>query len=239
MNRVFNIVLFAYNFSHRKTIDFIKTLYKNQYKVSLIIAANHIYIKSPRSRFKFKSYQPQETISELVKMYGIPFHVSKHNSEKTKLLIQKYKINFGIISGARIINCDIINCIKYGILNFHPGLLPIIRGLDSILWSIYYDQNIGVTAHLISKKIDSGFLVYQEKIKVCIDDDIYSLYEKNYQLQLKLIPISLNLITEKQDFKLLEHNGPYNTKMSYLKQLDVVEIIDQYINRYSKIDEKN
>ena len=139
----------------------------------------------------------------------------------------------------RILKKPLIQSPKLGILNFHPGLLPIIRGLDSILWSIYYDQNIGVTAHLISEKIDSGFLVYQEKVKVCIDDDIYSLYEKNYQLQLKLIPISLNLIKEKKDFKLLEHNGPYNTKMSYLKQLDVVEIIDQYINRYSKIDEKN
>ena len=37
-----------------------------------------------------------------------------------------------------------------------------------------------------------------------------------------------------QDFMLLENSGPYNSKMSYLKQLDVMDAIDQYINRHSK-----
>ena len=54
--------------------------------------------------------------------------------------------------------------IKYGILNFHPGLLPDIRGLDSVLWSIEKNYPIGVTAHLINNKIDAGKLVCQKKL---------------------------------------------------------------------------
>ena len=100
---------------------------------------------------------------------------------------------------------------------------------------IYFNQSIGVTVHLISEKIDSGLLVHQEKIKISSDDDIYSLYEKNYQLQLKLVPISLNLILKKQNFNPFKQDGRYNKKMLYSKQLKIIEIIDEYVKRQSFI----
>ena len=235
MNKKLNTILFAYNFPHRKTNDFINILYRNGHKISLIIASNRIKINSPKSRFDFKKYENKETLQQLVNKYNIPLYIAKHNSVKAQMLIKKYKVNFGIIAGARIIKRNIINSIKYGILNFHPGLLPSIRGLDSILWSIYFNQSIGVTVHLISEKIDSGHLVHQEKIKISSDDDIYSLYEKNYQLQLKLVPISLNLILKKQNFNPFRQDGRYNKKMLYSKQLKIIEIIDEYVKRQSFI----
>ncbi|MBF25215.1 MAG: hypothetical protein CMP49_01675 [Flavobacteriales bacterium] len=228
MNKKLNIVLFCYNFPHRKTIDFFNKLYQNQFNISLILAANYIQIESPKSAISLPKKHIQSSIDELAKKHSIPFFVVKHNSQDTIQLVKEYKINFGVISGARILNKKVINLIRYGVINFHPGILPYIRGLDSILWAIYKKYPIGVTAHLINDKIDSGLLVCQQKINISFDDNIESLYEKNYQLQLDLLPISLNLVLQNKIFKDLEL-GEYNSKMTYEMQLMVKKSINQYI----------
>ena len=110
--------------------------------------------------------------------------------------------------------------------------MPFIRGLDSILWSIYKDYHIGVTAHLINEKIDAGFLVLKEKIRISKNDNIESLYEKNYQLQLYLLLISLNLVFKKNTFKPLAM-GEYNHRMSQQEQLVVIKKLNQYIDKYA------
>ena len=232
MKKELNTVLFAYNFAHHKTIDVIHSVYNAGFTISLILAADYVAIKSPKSIFRFHKLELASNPVQIAKQYNIPFYVVKHNSEESISLLKRYHINFGIIGGARILKDNIIQCIKYGILNFHPGILPYIRGLDSILWSIIKDYSIGVTAHLINQKIDAGFLVCQEKIIISSQDDIYSLYKKNYDLQLNLIPISLNLILKKNNFPLLTM-GDYNQKMSYAQQLEVKNKLKKYINKHS------
>ena len=236
MDNKFKIVLFAYNFPHRKTIDFIRKIYDIGFSISLILAANFIKINKPKSAFNYmglKSISPEE----LAKTYEIPYYVVKHNSLKAQSLLKQYAINFGIISGSRILKKEIISLVRYGILNFHPGILPMIRGLDSILWSIHKEQAIGVTAHLINEYIDSGLLVQKKKIIIDKDDDLQSLYEKNYQLQLDLIPISLNLVFENIDycdqFDRLEKDLNYNSYMPYNVQLELKPKIINYIKKFS------
>ncbi len=231
MNQKINIVLFAYNFPHRKTIDFINKLYEEGFFISLILAADYIKIRSPKSAFSLGK-KTKTSPHQIARKHDIPFYVVNHNSEESISLLKKYQINFGIISGSRILKDQIIKKIKYGILNFHPGLLPDIRGLDSVLWSIEKNYPIGVTAHLINNKIDAGKLVCQKKTSIIIGDNIESLYEKNYQLQLYLLPISLNLILNNKKLKTLSM-GEYNYKMSYKKQLAVIKKVTQYVNKYA------
>ena len=232
MKKKINIVLFAYNFPHQKTVDVIDRVYREGFHISLILAADRIFIRSPKSIFKFKKEILIPNSETLAKKYHIPFYVVKHNSLESIFLLKKYKINLGIIAGARILKHDIIQTIQYGVLNFHPGILPYVRGLDAMLWSIYKDYPIGVTAHLINNKIDAGYLVYQKQILISLEDDIYSLYQKNYKLQLDLISISLNLILENSNFQILTM-GEYNQKMSYPIQLDLMSKITQYITKHS------
>tara|TARA_B100001250_G_scaffold99160_1_gene83346 strand:+ start:5974 stop:6675 length:702 start_codon:yes stop_codon:yes gene_type:complete len=231
LKKAINTVLFAYNFPHQKTIDVIHRVYQAGFSIALILAADYVFIKSPISVFKFNKPKSISHPEKIAKQYNIPFFVLNHNSEQSIFLLKKHKINLGIIGGARILKDDVIQILKYGILNFHPGILPYIRGLDSILWSIEKEYPIGVTAHLINKKIDAGFLVCQQIISISSEDDIYSLYKKNYELQLELIPISLNLILEKNKFKVLAM-GEYNQKMSCSQQLDLKGKVTQYINKY-------
>jgi phosphoribosylglycinamide formyltransferase-1 len=230
------IVLFAYSFPHRKTIDFIEKLYEYKFMISVILAADYINIKSPKSAFKLSKKNIKQSTSEIAKKYNIPIHIADHNSVKSQSLLKEYNVNFGIISGARILNIEIIQCLKHGVLNFHPGLLPKIRGLDSILWSIHKDYPLGVTAHLINEKIDSGIIIKKQKIKISINDNLDSLYEKIYQLQLYLLPRILNLIfTIKYNMSKVKKNGKYNHKMSYDKQVEISSKMENYIKKYSNL----
>lgn len=50
-------------------------------------------------------------------------------------------------------------------INLHPGLLPNYRGCFSVPWSIINNEKfIGYTYHLIDAGVDTGPIVYQEKI---------------------------------------------------------------------------
>ena len=93
MKNTINIVLFAYNFPHRKTIDFINMLSNNGFVLSLILAADYIKIKKPKSVFLFKEKPLKTNTEKLAHRYKIPFYVVKHNSKETLSLLKKYKIN--------------------------------------------------------------------------------------------------------------------------------------------------
>ena len=40
------------------------------------------------------------------------------------------------------------------IVNAHPGIIPLTRGLDSLKWAIYQNVPIGNTLHLIDNEVD-------------------------------------------------------------------------------------
>ena len=232
----FKIVLFAYGFPHRKTVDFIKTIYQHNFKISLILAADFIKIQSPKSFFNITQKDCDISAYELAEAYNIPIHRVSHNSTESQSVLKKYGVNFGIIAGARILSCNVLKLVSKGILNLHPGLLPDVRGLDSILWSIEKDYALGVTAHLINEKIDSGVILKNEKINISIDDNLVSLYEKVYQLQLYLLPRILNLVfTNNYNMLEVKKNGEYNHKMSYDHQIKLSYKIDDYIKKHSNL----
>tara|TARA_B110000444_G_scaffold114897_1_gene108275 strand:+ start:503 stop:1180 length:678 start_codon:yes stop_codon:yes gene_type:complete len=223
-------VLFSYNFPHKKTCDFIENIIKAKYNISLIIAAEFIHIDSSKREIENLSrYHPVD----LATKYNIPFKVAAHNSRECIELLKSNNINLGVITGSRILNSNIINNIKYGILNFHPAILPLIRGLDSIFWSISKNVPIGVTAHLINHKIDLGDLVCQDVINIEYSDTIELIIEKNYQLQLKLVPIALNLLSSLDTFQEIE-GGVYNTKMSKQEKLNTIRGVCKYIKNHVK-----
>ena len=230
MKKTFNIALFSYHFPHKKTYNFIEHLLKAKYKISLIISAEFVEIELPKSKIKHIKNLNSEDLAE---EHNIPYEIAPHNSSRCLELLNLYKINLGIISGARIINANIINAIKFGVLNFHPAMLPLVRGLDSVLWSISRNIPIGVTAHLINDKIDLGRLIFQEQIEIDSNDNLDSLIEKNYQLQLKLIPIALDLLKNKDYFALI-NGGKYNSRMSTSQKVNTLSVLNKYIKNHAK-----
>ena len=230
-----NILLFAYNFRHQKSIDFIYKLKENNITISAIISADYVEIKRPERVIKTPSNsQCKEHPLDLANRFNIPYFVLNHNSNSVVDIVKKYSIDLGVIAGARILEYKIIKLFNRGIINFHPALLPECRGLDSILWSIYNNYPLGVTSHLINQKIDAGNLVIKNKIKILSHDNLFSIHKKIYNLQLDLIIPSLNKLSLNSDLQTLTDHGSYNSYMSEDLQKEVVGKVDSYINYFSE-----
>ena len=143
----------------------------------------------------------------------------------------------GVIAGARLLKSEIIRLFKIGIINFHPALLPECRGLDSLLWSIYFNFPLGVTSHLINEKIDAGLLIERKEIEIASVDNLFTIHKKIYNLQMDLIIPSLKRIFLNQSFNKLDENKICNSYMNETTQEEVLKKLDNYINLYAKNNE--
>jgi len=208
------MILFAYNFKHRKTQDFIFRCLFHKISIECIIAADAVKLNIPKSTIRTKVrngclIHPKE----LAESFNIRYEVLAHNSEECRELLNEIKPEIGLISGARILKEEIVNKFGKGIINFHPGLIPEARGLDAMLWSIYNDTPLGVTSHAIDYRIDAGKILEKTPISVFQDDTFYDISERLYETQLEMIPTSLRNLKNGNFIELDYSKTNYNKKM--------------------------
>ena len=63
-------------------------------------------------------------------------------------------------------------------INFHPGFLPLNRGMFPHIWPLVDGSFAGVTLHWISDKLDAGDIIAQERVAVTPRDTGGSIEEK-------------------------------------------------------------
>jgi hypothetical protein len=83
-------------------------------------------------------------------------HVNKSSVEKIASLEMDIGLNFGTHA---TLNAEILDSFRFGILNCHPGNLPIYRGSCSLEWSLYNSDAIVSTLHLMDLSIDTGPII--------------------------------------------------------------------------------
>jgi len=195
MTKKLKIGVFAYNFKHWKTQTGIQNLCMAGYKPKVIFAADPVELKFYRSQIRIG---PKDLFlwhpKELARFHEIDYRVVIHNSEETAQIIKDKKLDVGIILGARILRPVAFEDFKIGVINMHPGILPDNRGLDNVKWAILNDLSQGVTSHLIDSKIDRGFMILQEEIKIYQDDTLVDLHLRIQHLEQQLMIESLKLL---------------------------------------------
>ncbi len=68
---------------------------------------------------------------------------------------------------------------KHGTFNLHASLLPQYRGAAPINWAIINgEKETGVSTFFIDEKIDTGALIFQNKINISADDTAGTLHDK-------------------------------------------------------------
>ncbi|MBI87008.1 MAG: formyl transferase [Candidatus Marinimicrobia bacterium] len=95
--------------------------------------------------------------------------VEKINDKVLTDRLKEIKPDFGIVFGTSRIHTEVINLFPDGLINVHRGVAQEYRGLDSDLWAIYHRDynNLGVTIHKVDATLDTGNIVYQEKLQLC------------------------------------------------------------------------
>ena len=78
------------------------------------------------------------------------------------------------------------------ILNIHPSLLPLHKGLDTHRRAIVAgDEYGGCSVHVVTADLDSGPVVAQEKVRILPRDDAESLAARVLDVEHRLYPLAL------------------------------------------------
>ncbi len=228
------VAVFCYNFPHKKTQDILLKLFLEEIKINCIFAAEPIKLNILPSTIhtKIKHFavvHPKQIANRL----GIKYYVLPHNSIGVEELIKNNNIDLGIIAGARILKPCIINKFSKGIINFHPGLIPESRGLDAMLWSIYKNIPLGVTAHLIDERIDAGRILIKEKIPIYKNDTFLDLSERLYEKQLDILFPAIEKALNDRWTCIDTVKSSYNKKMPENIEKQLSHILDVYLDIFA------
>lgn len=89
---------------------------------------------------------------------------------------------------------------RLGIINAHPGLLPLARGVDSFERSIVMRWPVGVTLHVIDEVIDRGVILATARVPIFPTDTLEEIAEREYETELKLMAGFNRFLPEKREW---------------------------------------
>ena len=127
------------------------------------------------------------------------------NTEANLDKVEKTKPDIIINSGSLIFRKKLLKIPKKGCINRHSSLLPSFGGLWPVFHAVRLSEPIGVSAHLMAEKIDTGGVLAQKEILFKPADTLYDLYEKTFLISSDLIIEALNKI-RKNDYDALNSN---------------------------------
>ena len=120
-----------------------------------------------------------------------------------------------IVVAFRMLPEAVWNMPPLGTFNLHASLLPNFRGAAPINWALIQGEKVTVvTTFFLQHEIDTGNILFQEKVTILPEDNLGSLYEKLMNLGANLVVQTVVAIANKdihplpQDEALAIHSAP-------------------------------
>lgn len=151
----------------------LQTLVENQYNVVAVITAPD----KPAGRGQKINQSP---VKEYAVAQNIPvLQPTNLKSEAFLDELRRYNANLQIIVAFRMLPEVVWAMPEFGSFNIHGSLLPQYRGAAPINWAIINgEKETGVTSFFLKHEIDTGDLIFQERVSILDDDDFGTVYEK-------------------------------------------------------------
>ena len=97
----------------------------------------------------------------------------------------------------RILTPHFVDHYEGRILNIHPALLPLFKGLDTHQRAIEAGVRIaGCTVHFVSSELDGGAIIGQAVVPVLPTDDADTLAQRVLRLEHVLYPRAVKAVAE-------------------------------------------
>ena len=137
---------------------------------------------------------------DIAKQLNVPeifYYSNKFFEEKIKKKLDD--IDLICLAGfMKILSPSFVKKWKKRLINIHPSYLPHFKGLNAQRKAIEAKASFsGCTVHYVNKKIDSGNIIKQKKIKILKKDDTESLTKKILIEEHKLYPKALNVVVNR------------------------------------------
>jgi hypothetical protein len=192
------IAVFAYAFNHAKTQNCLLKMIDSGIRPQLaILQPSQTLLPNPDS-IGIVPKLAQATCSHetLFEQLRIPYVVAGHDSPECYAALSSHKCTLGVITGARILRKETIGRLPRGIINAHPGLLPVNRGLDNLKKAILWDIDPAVTFHLIDERIDMGKLIFVKKVPLFETDSLHSVFLRHQTVEAEGLPDAIKILDE-------------------------------------------
>jgi methionyl-tRNA formyltransferase len=188
----FTVVVFGYGFMAKSSLESLVT--NKRIKIKGLIL--------PEKKSKYYS-------TSITNNYNIK-KLHTDNVKKIFLFIKKINPDLVIVSTFnKILSNQFLKLSKF--INIHHGKLPQQKGRASINWAIVHGRNqIYITIHKVSAKLDAGPIIYQKKIFIKKTDSYVNIKNKvNIFLRDNLSKIILKFLKNKINCK--KNNQKYET----------------------------
>lgn len=163
-------------------VESLKALVENGYKVMGVITA----ADKPAGRGRQLS-------ESAVKKYAIEQGLNVLQPEKLKnpefvTQLESLKADLQIVVAFRMLPEMVWNMPPLGTFNLHASLLPQYRGAAPLNWAIINgEKETGVTTFLLDQEIDTGRILFQEKISIGENDSVGDLHDRMMNVGASLV----------------------------------------------------
>ena len=111
--------------------------------------------------------------------------------------LRNLKADLQIVVAFRMLPESVWDMPPIGTFNLHASLLPNYRGAAPINWAIINgEKETGVTTFFLKHEIDTGSILFQEKINILEEDDLGTVYEKLMTLGADLVLKTVEAISK-------------------------------------------
>jgi formyltetrahydrofolate-dependent phosphoribosylglycinamide formyltransferase len=113
--------------------------------------------------------------------------------QKLDAVLREHDVELIALAGyMRLLSPEFVDGWEGRILNIHPSLLPLHKGLDTHRRALLAgDEYAGCSVHVVTADLDSGPVIAQTKVRILPRDDADSLAERVLEAEHRLYPAAL------------------------------------------------
>lgn len=165
----------------KKNFSFYRKKFKKILKIGVLGALNGIFI---RKWYSSKSAQP---LDQFCNEQKIPFtRVNGLNGPEIRKVLKEIEVDLAVSLGNGYIAKGTFQIPNLGFINIHHELLPQYRNAQGVIWSIYNSElYTGYTIHKIDSGIDTGEILFTEKVKIAYHSSLEETVGKTSEQLLK------------------------------------------------------
>ncbi len=145
----------------------------------------------------------ESPVKKFAKSKGIPvLQPPKLKSPTFLEELRSYKADLQVVVAFRMLPEVVWAMPKFGTFNLHGSLLPKYRGAAPINWAVINgEKETGVTTFFIKHEIDTGDLLFQEKIPIGENETVGEIHDRMMHVGAKLVLKTVQVI-ESGDYQL-------------------------------------
>ena len=145
--------------------------------------------------------------------------------------LRSFKANLQVVVAFRMLPVVVWDMPELGTINLHGSLLPKYRGAAPINWAIINGENeTGVTTFKLKHEIDTGNIIFQEKLPIGETDTAGSIHDKMMLLGAKVVLKTVDAIC-KNKYPQLPQDGTKVSKAPKIYHEDCEISFDEKVKK--------